>query len=173
MQNGTRKGGAPEPMQTILSSPGFEDLWQKHWSYNAMLEQNSPALFIANVEDMTTIAGVLTAPPRGAGPGRGGASAAQPSAPPAASPATPGAAPPSATTQVPTGANATPPPGGAATAGPAPQGGGGRGRGNATGHTPAYWLKVAAYSDGTFTITNPRNGFDKTYEPRTPQRPTK
>ena len=35
MQNGTRKGGAPDPMQTILSSPGLENLWQMHWSYNA------------------------------------------------------------------------------------------------------------------------------------------
>ena len=43
MQNGTRKGGAADPMQTILSSPGLEALWQMHWSYNAMLEQNSPA----------------------------------------------------------------------------------------------------------------------------------
>jgi competence protein ComEC len=174
MQNGTRKGGAPEPMQTILSSPGFEDLWQMHWSYNAMLEQNSPALYIANVEDMTTIAGVLTTPPRGAGPGRGAPPAAQPATPPAASPATPGAAPPPAGAQPPTGASAqTPPAGAAAPAGQAPPGGGGRGRGNATGHTPAYWLKVAAYPDGTFTITNPRNGFSKTYAPRGPARPTK
>ena len=35
MQNGTRKGGAPEPMRTILASPGLENLWQMHWSYNA------------------------------------------------------------------------------------------------------------------------------------------
>jgi len=178
MQNGTRKGGAPEPMQTILSSPGLEGLWQMHWSYNAMLEQNSPALYIANVEDMPTIAGVLTAPPRGAGPGRGGTPPAQSAAPPAASSATPGAAPPPAGAQVPTApAGATtqaPPPAGGAPAGQVPAGGGGgRGRANATGHTPAYWLKVAAYPDGTFTITNPRNGFSKTYAPRTPPRPTK
>ncbi len=152
MQNGTRKGGAPEPMQTILSSPGFQDLWQMHWSYNALLEQNSPALYIANVEDAATIAGVLTAPPRGAGPGRGAAAPAQPTPPPASV--------------------QTPPPAAGAPAGPAPAGGG-RGRGNATGHTPAYWLKVSAYPDGTFTITNPRNGFSKTYAARTPPRPTK
>jgi beta-lactamase superfamily II metal-dependent hydrolase len=151
MQNGTRKGGAPEPMQTILSSPGFQDLWQMHWSYNAMLEQNSPALYIANVEDAATIAGVVTAPPRGAGAGRGATAPAQ-------------ATPQPATAQ-------TPPAAGAPT-GPAPAGGG-RGRGNATGHTPAYWLKVAAYPDGTFTLTNPRNGFTKTYAARTPPRPTK
>jgi hypothetical protein len=149
MQNGTRKGGAPEPMQTILSSPGFQNLWQMHWSYNAMLEQNSPALFIANVEDAATIAGVLTAPPRGAGAGRGAAAPAP--APAAGLPA-------------PAAANPQPPPStGAAAPAQAPPGGGGRGRGNATGHSPAYWLKVAAYPDGTFTITNPRNGFSKTY----------
>ena len=146
MQNGTRKGGAPEPMQTILSSPRLEALWQMHWSYNALLEQNSPALFIANIEDTPTIAGVLTAPPRGGGPGRaaGGAQAGAPAPSPnpqtTAAPA-PGAQPPVA----------------------APLAGQGRGRGNATGHTPAYWLKVSALPDGTFTITNPRNGFSKTY----------
>jgi competence protein ComEC len=155
MQNGTRKGGAPEPMQTILSSPGLENLWQMHWSYNAMLEQNSPALYIANVDDAATIAGVLTAPPRGAGPGRGAAAPAPP-APAAANAPTPAA----------TGAA----PQGQAPAAPA---GGGRGRGNATGHTPAYWLKVAAYPDGTFTITTPRNEFSRTYAPRVPPRPTK
>ncbi len=150
MQNGTRKGGAPDPMQTILSSPGLEALWQMHWSYNALLEQNSPALYIANVEDMPTIAGVLTAPPRGAGPGRGGA------APPAT--------PPANATTPPATANAPSPVATAAgTQAPAAAPAAGRGRGNATGHTPAYWLKIAAYPDGSFTITNPRNGFTKTY----------
>jgi competence protein ComEC len=105
MQNGTRKGGALEPMKTILSSPGLENLWQMHWSYNAGIEANTPGRFIANLDDAETIAGVLTAP---APAGRGG------------------------------------------------------GRGNAA-HTPAYWLKVTAYADGTFMVTNPRNGFSKSY----------
>ncbi len=34
MQNGTRKGGTPNTLQTLRSSPGFEDVWQLHWSYN-------------------------------------------------------------------------------------------------------------------------------------------
>jgi beta-lactamase superfamily II metal-dependent hydrolase len=34
---------------------------------------------------------------------------------------------------------------------------------SATGHTPAYWIKVVALTDGTFTVSNPRNGFSKTY----------
>ncbi len=173
MQNGTRKGGAPEPMQTILSSPGFENLWQMHWSYNALLEQNSPALYIANIEDAATIAGVLTAPPRGAGPGRGAGAPPAAAAPPAGLGAPPAASTPPAAAPPAAGNAQTPPATGGAPPGQAPGGGRGRGRGNATGHTPAYWLKVAAYPDGTFTISNPRNGFSKTYEPRTPQRPTK
>ena len=28
---------------------------------------------------------------------------------------------------------------------------------------PAYWIKVTAQNDGTFTVTNTRNGFAKTY----------
>jgi hypothetical protein len=41
-------------------------------------------------------------------------------------------------------------------------GGGGRG-----GHTgPAFWIKVSARADGSFTVTNPRNGFSKTYDAR-------
>ena len=154
MQNGTRKGGAPEPMQTILSSPRLEALWQMHWSYNALLEQNSPALYIANIEDMPTIAGVLTAPPRGGGPGRGpgpGQAAAPAPATPPSSPAAPATLP---------GSESAPTTSSQAPAGPAPAG---RGRGNATGHSPAYWLRVSAYPDGTFTVSNPRNGFSKTY----------
>jgi hypothetical protein len=43
----------------------------------------------------------------------------------------------------------------------------GSGRGNAAAaHVPAYWIKVSARQDGTFTVTNPRNGFSKTYKPR-------
>ncbi len=30
---------------------------------------------------------------------------------------------------------------------------------------PAYWIKVSAQTDGTFTVTNARNGFAKTYGP--------
>jgi len=31
----------------------------------------------------------------------------------------------------------------------------------------AHWFKVTAMEDGTFTVTNTRNGFSKTYHPRT------
>jgi hypothetical protein len=122
-----------------------------HWSYNAGVEANTPALFIANIEDAATIAGVLTAPPRGGGPWP----CTREALPRTGRPAT---LPSAATRPV-----ATPAPGGApATAAPPA----GRGRGNATGHTPAYWLKFSANADGSFTIANPRNGFSKTYGKR-------
>jgi beta-lactamase superfamily II metal-dependent hydrolase len=126
MNNGTRKGGAANTFKVLESSPGLEDLWQLHWSYNVGVEHNAPGSFIANIDDNDTIAGVLTAPPpapRGGGvaPGARGAGA-------------PGRA-------------------------------GGPGGGAAAAHTPAHWIKVSAQRDGTFTISNPRNGFSKTYRP--------
>jgi hypothetical protein len=47
-------------------------------------------------------------------------------------------------------------------AGAPPAGGaGGRGRGGHTG--PAFYIKASASADGTFTVTNTRNNFSKTY----------
>jgi len=47
-----------------------------------------------------------------------------------------------------------------------PQGArGGRGGFGGTAHTPAL-IQVSAQQDGTFTITNTRNGFKKTYRSR-------
>jgi hypothetical protein len=134
MHNSTRKGGAIQTMQILHTSPGLEDIWQIHWAYAAGLEQNSPGLFIANIEDPAAVAAVLTnvRPPAG-GP------------PPQAVPP-PGAAP------------GGPPPG-------MPGGGfGGGGRGGHTG--PAFWIKVSAHADGSFTVTNTRNNFSKTYSAR-------
>lgn len=42
-----------------------------------------------------------------------------------------------------------------------------RGGGGAAAHTPAYWIKISANRDGSFTITNSRNDFSKTYPRRT------
>src|SRR6185295_14128925 len=42
----------------------------------------------------------------------------------------------------------------------------GRGGAPPAAHSPAYLIKVAAQQDGTFTVTNTRNGFSKTYRPR-------
>jgi competence protein ComEC len=124
MQNGTRKGGDLLSMQTLRSSAGFQDLWQLHWAYKGGLEQNSPAAFVANIEDVATIAGVLVPPaqaPRAAAPPQAGGPAPPPS-------------------------------------GPA------RGRGNAPPpHVPAYWIKVSAWPDGSFTVSNTRNGFSRSY----------
>ncbi|MEO8521888.1 MAG: MBL fold metallo-hydrolase, partial [Acidobacteriota bacterium] len=94
MQNGTRKGAGAQAMPTMRTSPGLDDIWQLHWSYGAGIEQNSAGVFIANVDDAATIAGVLIAPPRGGGPGRGAQSGAAPGGGgPQAAPATPAAAP--------------------------------------------------------------------------------
>ena len=92
-------------MEGVWRSPGLEDFWQLHWSYNGGLELNSAGLFIANMDDPATIAGILGGRPQG------------------------------------------------------------RGRGVAS-HTPAYWIKISAQPDGTFTIVNNRNGFSKTYVTR-------
>ena len=50
----------------------------------------------------------------------------------------------------------------------APGAGPARGRGGpgAAAHTPAYLIKVSAQQDGSFTVTNTRNGFSKNYRPR-------
>jgi competence protein ComEC len=108
INNGTRKGGEPETMMTIHSSPGLEDLWQMHFSLLSGQEYTTPGMFIANTIDDQ-----------------------QPSMP-----ITPMQAP-------------TPGPGAPAV----PQHNG-----------TAYWIKVSAKQDGTFTVTNARNGFSKTYE---------
>ena len=173
MQNGTRKGAGTEAMPTMRSSPGLEDIWQLHWSYNAGIEQNSAGVFIANVDDSATIATVLTAPPRGGGPGGAGRAGGAPgtagapggsAAAPAGAPAQP---PPSAAAAPLPQAGAAPQTGGAGTPAVAGAPGGGRGAGAAAAaHTPAYWIKVTVQPDGTFTVTNSRNGFSKTYVKR-------
>jgi beta-lactamase superfamily II metal-dependent hydrolase len=127
MNNGGRKGGSPDAFRVLHTAPGLEDIWQLHWSATAGMEHNAPGLFIANVEDNTALAAILTAPPPEPGAPRGG--------------------------------------GGARGAGAGRGGGGGRG-GGAQAHTPAYWIKVSANRDGSFSITNARNGFSKTYPAR-------
>ncbi|MGB7719073.1 MAG: MBL fold metallo-hydrolase [Bryobacteraceae bacterium] len=132
MHNSTHKGGAIQTMQTLHTSPGLEDIWQLHWAYAAGLEYNTPALFIANMEDNAAMANVLLNPP----PTFGQPGAGRPG------PGAPGA----------------PGPGGRA------GGGAAGGRGEHTG--PAFWIKVSAQSDGTFSVTNTRNNFTKTYAAR-------
>jgi beta-lactamase superfamily II metal-dependent hydrolase len=108
MNNGTRKGGEPYTMMSIHSSPGFEDLWQMHFSLLSGQEYTEPGMFIANLLDE----------------------------PSAVMPVQPFTAPAPGTAGIQ----------------PAPAHNG-----------QAYWIKVSAQSDGTFTVTNQRNGFSKTY----------
>jgi beta-lactamase superfamily II metal-dependent hydrolase len=107
MNNGTRKGGQPDAMKVLHSSPGLEDLWQIHFSLLSGQEYTVPGMFIANGVDE------------------------QPAAMPIAATSAPAPGP------------GTPPP-------PAHNG-------------AAYWIKVSAREDGSFTVTNARNGFSKTY----------
>ena len=107
MNNGPRKGGQPETMRVLRSSPRLEDLWQLHFSVLSGQEYAAPGMFIANEFDE----------------------------PPAALPAQPLMMPP--------GTTGLPPP-------PIHNG-------------QAYWIKVSAQANGTFTVTNSRNGFSKTY----------
>jgi len=107
MNDGTRKGGEPDVMKTVHSSPGLEDLWQLHFSLLSGQEYSVPGMFIADTIDER----------------------------PAEMPIAPMAAPQP-------GPNAPPAP---------------------VHNGTAYWIKVAAKQDGSFTVTNARNGFSKTY----------
>jgi len=107
MNDGTRKGGEPEVMRTVHSSPGLEDLWQLHFSVLSGQEYTVPGMFIANTVDD------------------------QPA-------------------NLPVAPIAPPPPGPGAPPAPVHNG-------------PAFWIKLAAQQDGSFTVTNARNGFSKTY----------
>jgi competence protein ComEC len=51
INNGTRKGGDPEVMKTVFSSPGLEDLWQMHFSLLSGQEYTPAGMFIANTID--------------------------------------------------------------------------------------------------------------------------
>ena len=107
LNNGTRKGGQPDAMKVLFSSPGLEDLWQIHFSQLSGQEHTVPGLFIANlVDDQPTAMPIEAITPPAPGPG----------------------------------------------ASPAPVHNG-----------PAYWIKAVALADGSFTVTNARNGFAKTY----------
>jgi competence protein ComEC len=108
MNDGTRKGGEPEVMQTVHASPGLEDLWEMHFSLLSGQEYTVPGMFIANlVDDQQPSMPVAPIPAPQPGPG------------------------------------APPPP---------------------VHNGTAYWIKVSAQANGSFTVTNTRNGFSKTYK---------
>jgi hypothetical protein len=112
MNNGTRKGGAVQTFQTLETSPGFEHVWQLHWSYAGGIEHNAPGVLIANIDPPEQLAAILNP------------STAQPAVAPPAGP----------------GGNAA--------------------------HAPAHYLKVSARNDGSFTVTNSRNNYSRTYAAR-------
>ena len=109
MNNGTRKGGQPDAMKIIYSSPGLEDLWQMHFSLLSGQEYTVPGMFIANPVDE------------------------QPAAMPMAADAAAAAGAGRAARRLPT-------------------------TGRRTGS------RCRRRQDGTFTVTNARNGFSKTYK---------
>ncbi|MEO5739943.1 MAG: MBL fold metallo-hydrolase [Vicinamibacterales bacterium] len=51
INNGIRKGGQPETMRVLYSSPGLEDLWQVHAAQLSGPEHAIPGLFAANIVD--------------------------------------------------------------------------------------------------------------------------
>ncbi len=66
VNNGETKGGQPEALRTIRSSPGIEDVWQLHYSKNVSKEENAPEPFIVNVDrDLPTSWIELVAQPDG------------------------------------------------------------------------------------------------------------
>jgi competence protein ComEC len=107
MNNGTRKGGDPDTMKTLHSSPGLEDLWQMHFSQLSGQEYTVAGMFIANLIDEPLAAMPIVPVP-------------QPVA-----------------------------------GGPAPIHNG-----------TAFWIKVSAKADGSFSVTNARNQFTKVYGKR-------
>ena len=107
MNNGTRKGGLPNVMKALYSSPGFEDLWQMHFSLLSGQEYTAPGMFIANgIDEQQEAIPVAPMPLPQPGP------------------------------------NVPPPP---------------------AHNGRAYWIKLSAQEDGSFTVTNARNGFSKVY----------
>ena len=90
INNGIRKGGQPETMRVLHSSPGLEDVWQAHVAQLSGAEHAVPGIFVANIVDDP-------------------------------------------------------------------------------GHSPAHWLKVSAQPDGSFAVTNSRNGFTKMYATPAPR----
>lgn len=51
MDNGARKGGTPPAWQAMHNSPGIEDIWQLHFAVEGGKDNNSPDMFIANIDE--------------------------------------------------------------------------------------------------------------------------
>lgn len=98
MNNGARKGGEPEVLDILKSSPGLQDIWQLHYAISAK-DKNAPENFIANLV------------PRQVG----------------------------GTEEKPVSSQVE--------------------------RCEGKFIKISALSDGTFTVTNTRNNFSKSYKP--------
>ena len=59
VNNGEIKGGDPEALRTIRSSPGIEDVWQLHESKAATHGENTSEPFIVNVDHQDLLAGYI------------------------------------------------------------------------------------------------------------------
>jgi hypothetical protein len=68
INNGTRKGGQPDAMKVLFTTPRLEDIWQMHFSQLSGQEYTVPGMFIANTVDSPEAAmpvAPYVAPPRG------------------------------------------------------------------------------------------------------------
>ncbi len=61
VNNGSTKGGSPEALRTIRTSPGIEDVWQLHYSQNASIAENAPEPFIVNVDQDASVSWIKIA----------------------------------------------------------------------------------------------------------------
>ena len=70
MNNGTRKGGEPDVMTVVHTSPGLEDLWQLHFSLLSGQEYTVPGMFIANgIDEQPQAIPIAPTPAPQPGPG--------------------------------------------------------------------------------------------------------
>lgn len=65
MNNGARKGGQPDAMKILLSSPRLQNLWQIHFSFLGGQEYTVPGMFIANIEETAIPVAPMTLPQPG------------------------------------------------------------------------------------------------------------
>ncbi len=65
MNNGARKGGQPDAMKILLSSPRLQNLWQIHFSFLGGQEHTVPGMFIANIEETAIPVAPMTPPQPG------------------------------------------------------------------------------------------------------------
>ena len=173
MQNGTRKGAGTQAMPTMRSSPGLEDIWQLHWSlrggHRAEQRRRVHRQRRGRRDDRGRADGAAARRWRRRAADAGGArgrSARRWRRRAGDRVAADRRRPRSRRLR---GCGRRwrrrqrlPP-----RRRPAWPGGQGGGRGaQQPPHTPAYWIKITAQPDGSFTVSNSRNGYSKTYAAR-------